>query len=232
MKQLWAIIGVVAFAVGCGEGGSLPDGKNPPGPGNTNTQVTSTDQSLWPLSTGSVWEYRITDEVDGVFEKKVEVVGPQNVPVTNEAAVFVKSIQPHLEERSWQQTSKGIVVRLREEDYVGGNRVRLTTWTPGTVKSIDAPQALNWTHQATVRELIVDGSGGVLEDRDKTFTWVVRAVNETVTVPAGTFTNAIKLERDRPDKTGKLRTYWLVPGVGKVREEGERTEELLRYDVK
>ena len=75
-------------------------------------------------------------------------------------------------------------------------------------------------------------TGGTLEDREKTFVWRVTGVNVSVTVPAGMFDNAIKIERDRPDKLGKLRTYWLVPGVGKVREEGERTEELLRYEVK
>jgi hypothetical protein len=33
-------------------------------------------------------------------------------------------------------------------------------------------------------------------------------------------------------KGEKSRTYWPVPGVGKVREEGERLEELTAFDVK
>ena len=57
-------------------------------------------------------------------------------------------------------------------------------------------------------------------------------VGVTVTVPAGTFTNAIQVRRERTDKPDYLRRYWLVPGVGKVREEGERTEELSSYDIK
>jgi hypothetical protein len=57
-------------------------------------------------------------------------------------------------------------------------------------------------------------------------------VNETVTVPAGTFNNALKVQRERPDKEDSARTYWLVPGIGKVKEDGERLEELVSYDVK
>ncbi len=69
---------------------------------------------------------------------------------------------------------------------------------------------------------------GLGEEKEQTYVWRVLAVNETVTVPAGTFTNAIRIERDRPDKEGKLRTYWLVPGIGKVKEtaSGSRSSSL------
>ena len=57
---------------------------------------------------------------------------------------------------------------------------------------------------------------GTVDEKDRTYVWRVLAVNETVTVPAGTFNNAIKVQRDRPDKEGKERFYWLVPGIGKA----------------
>jgi len=237
-----AAAAVVLWLVGCGGGGSLPPQPGEPGaanpdgnvqlpgpPGNGNTPAP---QSLWPLTPGSAWTYRITDDMRGVFDKRVEVIGPQAVPDTTLTAIAVHSTQPHLEERSWQvQLDNGLVVRLREEDLKSGAIARVTTWSPATVKSVALPQAQGWTHRSTIREVTRLGDG-TLEEKDRTYVWTVKAVNETVTVPAGTFTNAIRIERDQPDKEGKLRTYWLVPGIGKVKEEGERLEELVSHDIK
>lgn len=244
-----AAAAVVVWLIGCGGGGSLPsdtgqqpgptspDGRAPlPGtpaqpdtPGNGNILAPA---SLWPLTPGSSWTYRITDDMRGVFSKRVEVLGPQPVPEMNITAIVVHSTQPHLEERSWQvQLDNGLVVRLREEDLKSGAIARVTTWTPATVKSVAVAQAQGWTHNSTIREVTQMGDGFV-EEKDRTYVWTVKAVNETVTVPAGTFTNAIRIERDQPDKEGKLRTYWLVPGIGKVKEDGERLEELVSHDIK
>ncbi|MDC0714969.1 hypothetical protein POL68_41355 [Stigmatella sp. ncwal1] len=229
-----------AWLVGCGGSGSLPIGANDPpgGPGvlpgdpvNPSPEEPNVRQSLWPLTTGSSWTYRITDPVRGTFDKTVEVLGLENVPETATKATAMRSTQPHLEELSWQvELDNGMVVRLREEDRKGGALARVTTWSPATVKSLARPQALNWSTASTIRELtrLDDGSQ---EEKERTYTWRVVAVNETVTVPAGTFTNALKVLRDRPDKDGKERIYWLVPGVGKVKEDGERLEELSSYTI-
>ncbi|SEL95785.1 hypothetical protein SAMN05444354_11031 [Stigmatella aurantiaca] len=229
-----------AWLVGCGGAGGLPTDPNNPsgglpgdpvnpdpgGPGNP-----ATGQSLWPLTTGSTWTYRITDPVRGTFDKTVEALGLETVPDTNQTATAMRSIQPHLEELSWQvELSDGTVVRLREEDRKAGTVARVTTWSPATVKSLSRPQALNWSTASTIREK-TQLSDGTQEEKERTYTWRVVAVNETVTVPAGTFTNAIKVLRDRPDKEGKERVYWLVPGVGKVKEDGERLEELSSYTI-
>jgi hypothetical protein len=168
----------------------------------------------------------------GVFEKHVEVLGPRAVPDTTMTATAVRSIQPYLEELSWQvELQNGLVVRLREEDLKGGAVARVTTWSPATVKSLALTQQQGWSYPSTIRETVRQDDGTV-ETKDRTYVWRVVAVNETVTVPAGTFSNAIKVQRDRPDKEGKERTYWLVPGLGKLREDGERLEELVSVDVK
>ncbi len=240
-----AVLGALTamvWLVGCGGGGSLPPG--PDGQGPSNPQLPGppvqppvnpppeAPQSLWPLTTGSSWTYRITDPLKGVFDKAVEVLGPQTVPGTDLTATLVRSVQPHLEERSWQmELQNGMVVRLREEDLKAGAVVRVTTWSPATVKSLAQAQQEGWTYESTIRELTRQDDGTV-EEKDRTYVWRVLAVNETVSVPAGTFTNAIKVQRDRPDKEGKERFYWLVPGVGKVKEDGERLEELVSHDVK
>jgi hypothetical protein len=237
MKHMWLGMFCV-LALACGDGGSLPPPEGPPPGSNVDPsgqqpgEQVEAQRSLWPLTTGSRWTYRITDDVKGVFEKNVEVKGLEAIPEGSGSAILVHSVQPHIEERSWQVENGGIVARVREEDLKEGSLVRVTTWAPGTVKSISTARELGWVHQALVREVIRDSTGGTLEDRDKTYVWRIVEVNATVQTPAGTFTGALKIERDRPDKTGKLRTYWLVAGVGKVREEGERTEELMSYEIK
>jgi len=235
-RAILAALAAVVWLGGCG-GGSLPPGdgqtpSNPELPGSPVQPSPETSLSLWPLTTGSAWTYRITDPTRGIFDKTVEVLGPQPVPETTNTAILVRSVQPHLEEHSWQlELQNGTVVRLREEDLKAGAIVRVTTWSPATVKSLAQAQQLDWSYSSTIRELTRQDDG-LVEEKERTYVWRVLAVNETVTVPAGTFTNAIKVQRDRPDKEGKERLYWLVPGIGKVKEDGERLEELVSHDVK
>ncbi|QAT86751.1 putative lipoprotein [Corallococcus coralloides] len=253
-----------AFAACGGGGGSLPTG-NDPGAPTTNADGTvdlpgnavdpdkgggtKPDQqeeltTLWPLTTGTTWTYRITDDVEGVFDKVVTVHGPETVPGTTMTAVKVHSRQDRTnsgtvyEENSWQlELTNGLVVRLREEDVTDGLATKATTWSPAMMKSLAAtPASVPWEHQDKVRELITYAAGGT-EGKDPTYVWKVLEKDVTVTTPAGTFTNAIKVQRDKLNKNGevkeeKQRLYWLVPGVGKVREDGERLEELVSYDVK
>lgn len=238
-RAIVAAVAAVVWLGGCGSGGSLPTGKsdtsNPQLPDAPAQQVDPKPDaapSLWPLTAGSTWTYRITDPQKGIFTKQVEVIGPQPVPDTNMTATAVRSMQPYLEELSWQvELQSGLVVRVREEDRKDGAVARVTTWTPATVKSLAQPQPQGWSYSSSIRETVRQDDGSV-EEKDQTYVWRVVAENETVVVPAGTFTNAIKVQRDRPDKTGKERIYWLVPGVGKVKEDGERLEELSSYDVK
>lgn len=239
-KAIWAaLLGAMFWA--CGGGGGLPGGTpaNDGGGGAVIPPVTdppASATSLWPLTQGSTWTYRITDPLVAVpFEKKVEVLGVMDVPGTNGAkAVAVRSTQAYIgrEELSWQLVIDGVVLRVREEDWKDGQLVRVTTWDPLTMKSIDAAEATGWTRTETVNESITDGSGNVIDTKQKDFAWTVSATQVAVTTPKGSFDNSVKLQRLRPDKTGWERTYWLVAGIGKVREEGERTEELIDYDVK
>jgi hypothetical protein len=253
----WAVlVAVGVWLGGCGEGGSLPAGEppaptgpdetvelppvagEPPPDGGTPSpggKPPPPAPSLWPLTPGSSWTYRITDPLRGVFEKTVVVEGPETVPETSVTATAVRSTQPHLEELSWQLEKEGVVFRLREEDRKRGLLARMMIWRKdgrriGTMKSLSRERPVGWSNTLAVTEQT--RYGGDVELKEKTFTWRVVAVGETVTTPAGTFTNAMKVLREREDKEGRERTYWLVPGVGKVKEEGERTEELLRYEVK
>jgi len=238
----WAALVAAGCWVGCGEGGSLP-GTTQDKPAVTNPDGTVTlpdipadtgrPSGLWPLTQGSSWTYRIQDPSKGTFEKRVEVLGEQVVPETAMKAIAVRSTQPNKEEISWQLELDGTVVRLREEDRKQGKVSQVTTWNPATIKALSQEQPLGWSYSSDIRELTL-ADDGTLEDKDKTYVWRVVGVNETVTTPAGTFSNAIRLERKRGDKVkpDEDRTYWLVPGIGKVKEDGERLEELVSFEIK
>ncbi len=259
MTRRWmAALAAGWVLVACG-GGSLPPGpeqaqQNPPDlpgtPVDPNPGIPDpgdpdpAKQTLWPLTTGSTWVYDIQDEF-GSYQKRVTVVGPADVPETQPAmkAVLVHSRQDRVggtvyEEYSYQvELNEGYVVRLREEDYKDSEKVRTTTWRPATVKAVSRiPETLPWSNKNGVQELTVLGDGSE-EESDPTYDWKVVEKGLTVTVKAGTFKNVIKVQRDKINDRGevkqdKTKYYWLAPGVGKIREEGERTEELSSFDVK
>lgn len=238
MRRAWWVV-AAALTMACGGGlDGPPIGIDPGAQSDGGATVPPADEpvaaekSLWPLSSGSTWTYRITDPVKGVFEKTVEVKGEMDVPgLAGVKAVAVHSVQPHLDELSWQIVSGGVVFRLREEDRKDGALARVMSWDPAVMKALSRIEAAGWRHEATVKEFEHDGTGTLLDEKEKIFVWTVAATDVTITTEAGTFTNAIELRRERGDKDDWQRTYWLVPGVGKVLEEGERREELIRYQV-
>jgi hypothetical protein len=80
-----------------------------------------------------------------------------------------------------------------------------------------------------------DGEGLNPDVEPRGHTFEVLAVDEEVTVPAGTF-NCVKVERVRTlgAEAGALVWYWYAPGVGKVREERPiemEVEELMSVSI-
>jgi len=229
MRHGWWVLGT-ALLVACGP--PIPDDDDGTGPGCAPGECAPPpSQSLWPMTQGSTWTYKITDlqRSPAPFEKQVRVEGPAIVPGTDREAVLFVSEQPHLTERSWQLEEDGLAKRIREEDLKAGMVVRTTTWSPLTIKALTAAREAGWENRLTVVETVEEN--GTSDEKTKDFVWRVLAVDVDVVV-GGTTLKAVKVQRDREDSTGKERLYWYVPGVGKVREEGERTEELTTYDVK
>lgn len=232
MRQLVAAAVVGAMALGCGPGIRDADGNAPPC--SANCGPVEAARSLSPLEEGRFWRYKITEDQRGVFEKRVTVLGTAQLEGFDGPLVKVRSVQPHLEEVSYQlDDGKGIIWRLREDDFRNGVQIRALRWfekgttkVSGIVKSLSLkPDKDGWSHTVAVTERVEYFDGAPAEHKDKSYTWQVLGT-ETVTVPAGTF-ETVKVRRVRADKEKRDRVYWLAPGVGKVREEGERLEELV-----
>lgn len=66
-------------------------------------------------------------------------------------------------------------------------------------------------------------------DVPQTESWSIRSDAEEVTVPAGTF-RAVVVVRHAEDPADD-KTYWFANGVGKVKESGGKTEELVDCGV-
>lgn len=207
----------VAVLAACGGETLPPEGDGP----------LQGEPVLAPLGTGARWTYRVTDAVAGVFEKQVEVLGPAAVPESTATAIAVRDLEPTNEERAWLEVKDGFLVRHREEDRKAGLLVRATSWTPAAPKALAALADAGYTARVTVseREWHPDGS---VTTKDQIYAFEVIATGVAVTVPAGTF-SCVQLERQRLDKAEPKRTYWLSPGIGKVKETGERVEELVSY---
>jgi hypothetical protein len=226
MIRRLAVVLAVALSA-CGGGGGGGDGTPPPPP-----PPPPPGTSLAPLSAGSRWLYKVTDPVKGSFDKFVEVVGPEAAPGSGASAVRVRDVEPTQEEWGWLAESNGLVVRLYEEDRRSGVVTRATTFDPGALKWLSAPQAVGWTqHYAFTEE--ERPTGGVPRTIAKTYEWKVTGARVPVTVPAGTF-ECLEVTRQRIDQPDEpVRTYWFAPGVGKVRESSrERVEELAQYVIR
>ena len=87
----------------------------------------------------------------------------------------------------------------------------------------------NWTE--TYVDTKTRSTGAVVPATLKV-TWTVEAIDEMVTVPAGTFP-CLRVHRVEPasavDSTGGDNVFWFARGVGKVKETGPVYHELLGY---
>ena len=169
-----ALASSLALALAACGGGTLPDGggtlQGPP--------------VLAPLGTGARWTYRVTDPVTGVFQKQVEVLGPENVPQTTTTAILVRDVEPTNEERAWLEVKDGFLVRQREEDWKTGLLVRATSWSPPAPKTLAVVAEAGYSTQLTVTEHEWHPDGSVTT-KDQIYAFTVIATGVAVTAPAG-----------------------------------------------
>ncbi len=86
-----------------------------------------------------------------------------------------------------------------------------------------------WWTDAFV-ETHVPADGGAPREATVAERWVVEAMDETVTVPAGTFA-CMRIRRNVDGDSTAGKVYWFAAGVGKVLERGGQTEELVAYST-
>ena len=209
--------------------------------GSTGVGGTTGDPSIVPLlpwAEGNTWTYLVT-ESDGTTSTKTNTVGPEEPvggtgPNADTLAFKATTLKDDGADKteSWQAVVGNRLVRYREIAYSAstGAPNGEVYWEPNKMRvdwsAEHTVAGATWSETYNEYEDQMDGNGffglTVVDD------WRVDSVGQTVTVPAGTFDNAIVLART---SDGSEKFYWFVAGVGKVKEEGGQTEELVSYQV-
>jgi hypothetical protein len=193
---------------------------------------TAAADRLLPLAVGASWTYEVT--FGGSTATKVSTVEALEDVGDRKAGVTAYRVRTETLDGvtvSWQEDACTSVQRHREQQTdAGGALTRDTTFEPARPRVDETPARLvdgaTWLSAYTAID--DDPDGETTSDTD-TESWTVVSVDEDVTVPAGTF-STIHFQRvglDEDDQAPK--DYWFAPGVGKVRETGDQTEELVDH---
>ena len=200
--------------------------------GSTDSEGTG---DYLPWTKGNTWTYRVTN--NGEVSEKIttieaeEEVGGDGPNKAKRAFKVVTRKGMSDETVSWQARDGDRVVRYREQSFhAGTGELELEEhWAPyklhfdGTKEHTEEGA----TYLESYSETKTYASGKPTEESEERDRWFVDSRSEKVTVPAGTF-DAIVVQKAGG---GDVKTYWYVRGVGKVKETGGQTEELVEYKV-
>jgi hypothetical protein len=224
--SLWVVLSVGAVAC-------VTDAKMTPTP---DAGAVDTSVPLLPLAVGNNWTYRVTDH--GTVSQKVTTIQAEEQvggdgPHAADMAFKVETSKADGTDKalSWQLDVNGKVERYREQSFSAssGNLTLDEYWDPyklhidGTAEHTAANAT--WLEVYNETKVPVSGSSSTSEEHDR---WAVDQVDASVTVPAGTFDHAIVITKAGGSD---LKTYWYVRGIGKIKETGGQTEELVSYMV-
>jgi hypothetical protein len=220
-------VSAVALVCGCGSLdpstlGSKDAGVKPAG-------------ALLPWKVGNNWTYRVTDS--GEVSTKVTTIGELETvggtgPNADKMANKVVTTKKDATDQtiSWQVPNGDKVVRYREQAYSASTGLleEEEHWDPyklhidGTAEHM--VKGASWLEDYQETKLPVSGQPATHEARDL---WTVASESEEVVVPAGTF-QALVVQKAGGSS---FKTYWYVPGLGKVKETGGQIEELAAFQL-
>lgn len=231
-RELSFLILVPLSLVACGD-----DAPPDEGDGGVEECLTPASDRYLPLVMGASWTY---DTVDMSMMNPVTVVKTSTVEAFEDVGDRKAGVMAYRVRTgksggqgdvvSWQEDRCTSAVRHREQQF-DVNDALLTDqfYVPSKLRVDETPEHLtvgaSWTTAYT--EVEVDPILGT-QTVSKDETWMVQALDEMVTTPAGTF-SCLKVAKTTSGAAAK--TYWFAKGVGKVQETGEQTETLTAYTV-
>jgi hypothetical protein len=195
---------------------------------------------LLPWAQGNQWTYSITK--DGVTSVKTTTIGElepvggdgPNADVMAYHVVTAKGTELADRTESWQAADPddaNRIIRYREQsfDATSGDLELEEYWEPPKLH-IDGNAErtatdASWLETYHEYKLEVGLSPTDHEVRER---WRVVDADETLEVPAGTFEHVIHFQKIGGSSS---KDYWYLRGVGKLKETGSQTEELVDYDV-
>ena len=197
---------------------------------NATDAGTNTSTSRYCLENRNTWTYQghqSTGDVSIKVNTPRRGADRRQRPFTTACAQVVTPKSGGTTRRSAGSSARRPGAALREQASRGYGLLELeSTW----IRTSFASTALR-AHGAGFSWLRVQGNQASVGDTPALHelrSLGMRAVGESVTVPAGTFTDTVVLEKIGGSV---LKTYWFARGVGKVKETGGQTEELVEYGV-
>ncbi len=199
----------------------------------------------YPLTIGSSWTYKVTDPIKGVSTKVITIDAKELVPGGANAAhmAYRHTTMKDKADKTvgWLEAIElpnagGIVIgNMYERSFKSGTDVVTENdwWEPYRTKFDEsaAHTVLNAKWTETYKEFIQLGAAAV-KSTTQVQSWQVLAVDESVTVPAGTF-KCIKVSHSLGAAgTATTKAFWYARGVGKVLEVGGQKEELTAFTIK
>ena len=231
------ICGMLWVAAGCGAKGGDTTNVGVMTPlANDGAVPTATTGRYQPLAVGGVWAYQVTDTNNVAYTKTSTVTAFEDVggafagTMAYKTSETVKSSTQY----TWYQVTDTDVRRLHDQSLDATGALSSDDWyTPYNLRIDETPEHLTAgaTWQLTYQDAHTSAKKPP-KTTSVTENWSCDAVNETVTVPAGTF-SAVRITRTDTSSGGSAKTQWFVPGVGKVREQNNsgHLEVLTSYQL-
>lgn len=217
---------------GCGSDAPNNDGNGGNGGGNGNAT-----EPLLPWAVGNTWTYRVTE--DGMVSNKTTTVMEATTvggtgPLKDTAAYFVvtkKGTDQKDKTESYQApdpTEPDRILRYRELSYgaMTGALQLEEYWTPARIHADGSKLSQpSWVDSYTEYKLPVgqQPSPGA-ETHDL---WLVVNADEAIDSGGKHYDHSVHLQKTG----GSTKDYWYVRGIGKVRETGGQTEELVDHKL-
>jgi hypothetical protein len=209
---------------GDGAGGGVDGGGGGGGGGDGELRY-------FPIAEGASWTYQVVDLGTGASSLKSQVVEAYEDIGGQKAGTMGYRLRSQKDSGytlSWQEDTGSAIVRHREQSFTAdGTQETDEFFLPFKMRLDESPEhlVLDAAYSYSYSEEIYDLQASSNTTNDKNENWVVEAVDEEVTVPAGTFTT-LRVFRSN-DGTGVQKRYWFARGVGKVKEEGGNQREIL-----
>jgi hypothetical protein len=240
-RGLAAVLGAgLALGSGaCGSGSGVEEA--PPGidPTKAGMQARCEGRFL-PLKKGLKWTYNVTDpDKPGVVETKTQAVEDEEAPpmkpgVSAFRLVTTKGKSANDKTVSWQQIADNTVLRYEEHSFKPGQSTPnlVEVWDPGKLRLDESPEHLKVgaTWDRTYKETALP-AGAAKDEGPRNETWWVTGLEETVVVGGQPYKNVVIVRRRGTDVGASSdKTYWYACNVGKIKETGGKTEELVKVE--
>jgi len=227
------------FAMMAGATVALSACSNPAGPAPMDTptdRVPSSSNRYLPLSLGAKWTYHATDPTSGASGETystVEALEDLGGSKAGIKAFRVRSSTLTGSTVNWQQDLTTSVVRQREQFFdLAGSMQSDYIFEPDRLRLDESPEHLvlgaTWTenHGANLDDLV----NRIQKPVTFTAVWTVEAVDEPVTVPAGTF-SCLRVRRVQTGFASSDEMHYFARHIGQVKQAGPEPKELTSYSI-